>query len=111
MRWLKAVIARLLGTTTPPMDNLAQPTQTVGLASKEPTTPRGNKRSAPRSTQRQSQSPAQPRSPKKPKAVQSTKVASKGTSKKQEPATTTRSRKADGNSTPPAVSKTRRHVK
>lgn len=111
MSWLKRVIARLLGIQTPPLDNPVPPTQTVGLVSKELTTPVGNKRSVRTSTQRQSQSPAQPRSPKKPKAAQSTKVASKGTSKKQEPVQTAKSRKAVGNSTPIPVSKTPLHAK
>jgi hypothetical protein len=111
MLWLKRVIARLLGIQIQPLDNLVPPTQTVGLVSKELTTPVGNKRSARTSTQRQSQSPVRQHSPKKPKAVKSTTVALKGTSKKQEPAQTAKSRKVAGNSTPIPVSKTPLHAK
>jgi hypothetical protein len=111
MLWLKRVIARLLGTQTQPLDNLVQPTQTVGLVSKELTTPVGNKRSAQTSTQRQRQSPVRQPSPKKPKAVKSTTAALKGTNKKQEPVQTAKSRKVVGNSTPIPVSKTPLHAK
>jgi hypothetical protein len=93
------------------LDNPVPPTQTVGLVSKELTTPAGNKRSAQTSTQRQRQSPVRQPSQKKPKAVKSTKVASKGTSKKQEPVQMAKSRKAAGNSTPIPVSKTPQHAK
>lgn len=44
--WLKAVIARLLGTQTQPSDNPVQPTQTVGHVLQEPTAPAGSRRSA-----------------------------------------------------------------
>jgi len=111
MRMLKLVIARLLGLITQPSVKPVQPTPIAGPVSKEPTAPRGSKRSAQTSTQRQPRSPAQPRSQKKPKAVQSTTVASKGTSKKQGPAPTGKSRKAAGSSTPTRASKTRQHAK
>jgi hypothetical protein len=71
---LKVVIARLLGTTTPPMDNPVPPTQTAGLANKEHTQPAGNKRSVQRSTQPRKS--ATQKSSSKPKAAQSTSQAS-----------------------------------
>jgi hypothetical protein len=111
MRLLKLVIARLLGLQTKPLGSPAQPTPTAGPALQEHTQPRGNKRSAPVTKHPRQSSPAQPRSPKKPKAAQSTTVASKGTSKKQGPAPTGKSRKAAGNSTPTRASKTRQHAK
>lgn len=46
IRWLKAVIARLLGSKAASTETSVQPTQTAGLASQEPTQRRGNKRSA-----------------------------------------------------------------
>ena len=102
-------IARLLTRLTQRLDKLVQPTQTAGHAKQVRTTPRGNKRSA-RTTKPQS-SPAQPRIQKKPKAAQSTKVASKSTGKKPKPAPTARSRKAAGSSTPTPASKTRQRAK
>jgi hypothetical protein len=111
MRLLKLVIARLLGLITQPSVNPVPPTPTAGPVSKEHITPTGNKRSAQTSTQRQSQSPVRQPSPKKPKAAQSTKVVSKGTSKKREPAQTVKSQTTAGNSTPTRASKTRQHAK
>lgn len=110
MRWLKRVIARLLGHTTKPSDSLAPQTQTVGLVNQEPITPRGNKRSV-QATKPQSKSPAQPRSQKKQKPAKSTTQASKDTSKKQEPAQTVKSRTTGGNSTRTRVSKTPQRAK
>mgnify|MGYP006963608309 CR=1 FL=1 len=111
MRWLKRVIARLLGIQTQPLEVPVQPTPTAGPASKEPTTPRGSKRSAQTSTRPRQSSLAQPRLQKKQKAVQSTTAASKGTSKKQGPALTGKSRTTAGSSTPTRASKTRQHAK
>ena len=106
---LKVVIARLLGTPTQPLDNLAQPTQTAGLANQTPTTSAGNKRSAQPTKLRKS--PVRPATQKKSKAVQSTKAASKSTVKKPKSAQTVKSRKASGNSTPTPASKTRQRAK
>jgi hypothetical protein len=74
MSWLKRVIARVLGIQTQPLDNHVPPTPIVGLANKEPTTKRGNKRSAQTSTpQRQ---PATPKSNSKRLVAQPTTPAS-----------------------------------
>lgn len=112
MRWLRAVIARLLGVQTLQEPTPVLPTQTAGHVPPERTAPVGNKTSA-RATkpQRQSQSPAQVASPKKPKAVRQTTPVSKGSSKKQKPAPTVQSRSSAGNSTPTPASGTRPHVK
>lgn len=80
MSWLKAVIARLLGHTMPPLGNPVPPTQTVGLVSKEHTPQAGNKRSAPRSTQRPK--PVTQKRSSKPKVAKPTTQAS---SRKAEP--------------------------
>ena len=108
MSFLKRVIARLLGTQTPPLDNPAQLMQTAGLVSQERTTQRGSKPSA---VVTKRQSPARPASSKKQKPAKSTTVASKSSSKKQEPAQTVKSRTMGGKSTPTPVSKTRLHAK
>ena len=98
---LKVVIARLLGTTTPPMDNPVPPTQTAGLANKELTQPAGNKRSA----QTTKVAPQKPK--RKPKAAQSTTQAS---SRKQEPKSVRKASGATGKQ-PTLVSKTPQHAK
>ena len=108
MSFLKRVIARLLGTQTPPLDNPAQLMQTAGLVSQERTAQRGNKPSAV-ATKRQS--PARPASSKKQKPAKSTTVASKSSSKKPKPAQTVKSPSTRGSSTQTPVSKTPRHVK
>ena len=109
MLWLKRVIARLLGTQTPPLDNPVQPTQTVGLVNQTPTTLAGNKRSVQRT--KPPKSPVRPRTQKEPKAAQSTTAVAKSTVKKLKPVQTAKSRKASGNSTPIPVSKTPLHAK
>ena len=111
MSWLKRVIARLLGLPTQSTVNPAQQTQTVGLAHQEPTQARGNKRSAQATKPLRQLSPAQPRSPKKPKVAKSTTQASKGSSKKQEPAQTVKSQASVGKSTQTRVSKTPQRAK
>jgi hypothetical protein len=114
MRWLRAVIARLLGLQTQHLDSHAQPTQTAGHALPEPTAQAGNKPSA-QATQRRPrprpQLPAQPRSQKKPKSVSSTSAASKDTSKKPKAVATAKSRKAAGNFSQTPASGTRPHAK
>jgi hypothetical protein len=80
MSWLKRVIAQLLGHQTPPLDNHAQPTQTVGPVSKVRTQQAGNKRSAVTSTKPPKSATKKPSS--KRNSAQSTKVAS---SRKAEP--------------------------
>ena len=80
MLWLKRVIARLLGHQTPPLEAPVEPTQTVGLASKERTPQAGNKRSVATSTKLPKS--ATPKSNSKRNSAQSTKVAS---SRKAEP--------------------------
>jgi hypothetical protein len=80
MLWLKRVIARLLGHQTQPLDNHAQPTQTVGPVSKVRTRQAGNKPSAVASTKPLKS--ATPKSNSKRNSAQSTKVAS---SRKAEP--------------------------
>ena len=111
MFWLKRVIARLLGHKTQSTVNPAQPTQTVGLAHQEPTQVRGNKRSAQATKPLRQLSPAQPRSPKKQKVAKPTTQASKGSSKKQEPAQTAKSQATVGKSTQTRVSKTPQRAK
>ena len=80
---LITAIARLLGVKAPSMEVSVQLTQTAGRALQEPTTPRGNKRSA-RTTKPQS-SPAKPKPKRKPKAVKST-TAGSSPKPKQKPA-------------------------
>ena len=71
---LITAIARLLGGKTQPMEVSVQLTQTAGHAPQEPTTKRGNKRSA-QPTKRQ---PVKAKSKRKPSVVQPTKqVASR----------------------------------
>lgn len=108
MRWLNRVIARLRTTLTQPLGNHAQLTPTAGPALQEPIIQAGNKRSAQDTNpHHQSQSLAQPRSQKKPKAAKSTTAVSKGISKKLKPVQTDKSHKASGSSTPTRASKTR----
>jgi hypothetical protein len=111
MRWLRAVIARLLGLQTQHLDSHAQPTQTAGHALPEPTAQAGNKPSAQATQPQRRSSPAQPRSQKKPKSVSPTSVVSKDTSKKPKPVATAKSRKAAGNFSQTPASGTRPHAK
>jgi hypothetical protein len=106
MLWLKRVIARLLGTQTQPLDNPVQPTQTVGLVSKELTTPVGNKRSAQTFT-RQRQS-VTPKSSSKRKAAQSTSAES---SRKAEPKSAPKTSGANGKQRKTPVRQTPQHAK
>jgi len=106
MRLLKLVIARLLGLITQPSVKPVQPTPTAGPASKEPTQPRGNKRSAPTST-RQPQSATKKRS-SKPKAAQSTTAAS---SRKAAPKSAPAGRGQTGKQPATPARRTRQHAK
>lgn len=108
MRNIIIAIARLLGLQTRQDKATVELTQTAGPVLQEPIILAG-KASSVETTK--SQSPAQPRTQKKPKAAQSTTAASKNTSKKQQPAQTEKSRKADGSSSQTPASKTRQHAK
>ena len=101
MRWLKAVIARLLGLQTRPLDSHAQPTQTVGRVRPE------------RTQQHGSQLSAQPTNAKtelkrKPKRAPSTTQAS---SRKQELSSAGQTPIPRGQQAQTPVSKTPRPVK
>jgi hypothetical protein len=69
--WLKAAIARLLTKQEAPTEATAQPTQTVGPVSQEPTARRGNRRSALTTAPVQTES-----KPKRSRARQTTAEAS-----------------------------------
>ena len=107
MRWLKLVIARLLGTTTQPLEAPAQQTQTVGLANKELTTSVGNKRSV-RTTKSQ---PAKQKSKPKSKVAQSTKAVSSRKPKQKPAQQAVKASGANGSQPRTHASKTPQHVK
>lgn len=107
MRNLITAIARLLGLTTKPTEvKPVQPTPTAGPVSKEPTQPRGNKRSAQTSTQPRKS--ATKKSSSKPKAAQSTKAAS---SRKAEPKPARKTSGQTGKQPATPARRTRQHVK
>ena len=111
MRWLKAVIARLIGLLTRTRGiAIALPTPAAGPVSQELMTQLGKAISAMESPQPQL-SPAKPASPKKPKAAQRTSAASKSTSKKSKPAATAKSPRSRGSSTQTPAPKTLQPVK
>ena len=103
---LITAIARLLGVKAPSMEVSVQLTQTAGPALQEPTTPRGNKRSA-RTTKPQS-SPAKPKPKRKPSAAPSTTAAA-SRKPKQKAAQAVRGETGKPRAT--RASKTRQHVK
>ena len=106
---LITAIARLLGVKAPSMEVSVQLTQTAGRAPQEPTTPRGNKRSA-RTTKPQS-SPVKPKPKRKPSAAPSTTAAA---SRKQKPKPAQPAEQASGASgkqRATRASKTRQHAK
>ena len=106
MRWLKRVIAQLLGTTMPPSDNHVPPTPIVGLANKEPITQVGNKRSVEASTKLPKVAPKKPNS--KRKVVQSTTPES---SRKAEPKSARKTHGASGKQQVTFVRQTPLHAK
>lgn len=103
MRWLKAVIARLLGTTTAqePLQAIAQPTQIAGRVSPEPTQPHGKPLSAQPTN-------AKTELKRKPKRAQQTTRAS---SRKQEHSSVGQTPTLAGQQAQTPVSKTPRPVK
>ena len=107
MRNIMRAIARLLGLQTQPLVSPAQPTPIAGHALQEPTVPRGNKRSA-QATKPRKSAPARKKPSSKPKAAQSTKVAS---SRKAAPKSAPKTSGATGKQQATPVSKTRQHVK
>ena len=106
MRNIMRAIARLLGIQTQPLEVPVQPTPTAGPVNKEPTTPRGSKRSAQTSTQ-QPQSATKKRS-SKPKAAQSTTQAS---SRKAAPKSAPAGRGQTGKQPATPARRTRQHAK
>ena len=101
MLWLKAVIARLLGLQTRPLDSHAQPTQTVGRVSPARTQQHGNQLSAQPTN-------AKTELKRKPKRAQSTTQAS---SRKQELTSAGQTPIPRGQQAQTPVSKTPRPVK
>ena len=106
MRWLRAVIARLIGLLTRTRGTAtALPTPAAGLAPLEHMMRLGSRTSAMESLP-PLQLLAKAASPKKPKAARRTSAASKSTSKKPSVAQTEKSPSSRGNSTQTPASRT-----
>ena len=104
---LITAIARLLGGKTQPMEVSVQLTQTAGRALQEPTTPRGNKRSA----QTTKSKPAAPKAKRKPLAAQPTTPAKSRKPKAKPAQPAGKASGATGSQPRTRASKTRQHVK
>ena len=104
---LITAIARLLGVKAPSMEVSVQLTQTAGLAHQEPTTQRGNKRSA-QPTKRQ---PVKAKPKRKPSAAQSTTAAASRKPKQKPVQPAANASGATGSQPRRRASTTRQHAK
>jgi hypothetical protein len=111
MRNLLRAIARVLGFQTQLSETPVLRTQTVGPVRLGRTTQAGKVPSVQDINPLPQSSPVRPRSQKKPKPVQQTTQASKGTNKKQKSAATAKPQSSRGSSTSTPASKTRQHAK